>query len=513
METKRKAKLTKSLVEKVPPEDRDVLIWDTVTPGFFVKITPVGKRIYGLYYRSLSGTQRKPSLGQHSDGFTTDTARKKAEEWIGLIRKGHDPSDEQQRKRQSITFKELAVQYLEEYSRPHKTAETVLNDESNLNNHLIPLLGHLKVPEIDTIDVDRAIRAIADGKTAKTEKLDNGGLRRVQGGKGAAARCLILMKHIMGAYAESRGIRPMGSNPCRYVKMPETMFSKTGRARFLTPKEFAKLGELLEKLKTGHVAHTVTRRALYEEIWTISTKQAAEKYGLSDRGLAKICERYDIPIPDRGAWHKFKAGSTKLKRSLPSSSYSPEQEITLRSHGVKTAGENSVIVNALELLLFTGCRKSEILTLKWEFVDFDGQCFRLPESKTGAKIVPLGAPALQVLESIKREQGNPYVLPGKKVGQNLVGIDLAWQRIRSQIGLDDVTIHDLRRSFGSVGAAQGLSLLMIGKALSHKSQRATAVYARLQDDHTRQTVDLISNQVAALLNPKEDKKAKVVPIR
>ncbi|NBX73153.1 MAG: DUF4102 domain-containing protein [Alphaproteobacteria bacterium] len=508
-----KHKLTKSYVEGLQPAERDYLVRDSVLPGFFVKITPTGKRVYGLYYRTANGTERRPSLGEHSPGFTTDTARKKAEEWIGLIRKDQDPSNEQQRKRKAISFKELAGQYLEEYSRHHKTPETVLNDESNLNNHLIPLLGHLKVPDMEATDIDRAIRAIADGKTAKTEKLDNGSLRRVQGGKGAAARCLILMKHIMGAYAESRGIRPMGSNPCRYVKMPETKFSKTGRARFLTPKEFAKLGELLEKLKTGHVAHTVTRRALYEEIWTISTKQAAENYGLSDRGLAKICGRYDIPIPDRGVWQKFKAGNAKLKKPLPLSQYAPEQEITLRSHGVKVAGENSVIVNALELLLFTGCRKSEILTLKWEFVDFDAQCLRLPESKTGAKIVPLGAPALQVMETIKREPRNPYVLPGKKPGQHIAGIDLAWQRIRSQIGLEDVTIHDLRRSFGSVGAAQGLSLLMIGKALSHKSQRATAVYARLQDDHTRQTVDLISNQVAAFMNAEKDKQAKVVPIR
>lgn len=494
-----KHKLTKGYVESLVPAERDYLVRDSIIPGFFVKITPRGKRVYGIYYRTTNGTERRPSLGEHSPGFTTDMARKKAEEWIGLIRQGQDPSNEIRRKRTAMSFKDLAEQYLEEYARHHKSPDTVLNDEANLNNHLIPLLGHLKVPDMEAADIERAIRTIADGKTAKTVKLANGCLKRVKGGRGAAGRCLILTKHMMGTYAESLGIRPMGSNPCRYIKKPETKFSKTGRVRFLTPKEFARLGELLERLKSENVSYTATRRDLYDEIWTASTRKTAEKYGLSDQGLAKICVRYDIPIPERGVWQKFKAGNVKLRQPLPQSQYMDSHGITLRSHGIKAAGENLVIVNALELLLFTGCRKSEILTLQWDFVDFDDQCLRLPESKTGAKVVPLGIPALEVLRGIKRKLDNPYVLPGKKTGQHFAGIDLAWQRIRSQIGLDDVTIHDLRRSFGSVGAGQGLSLLMIGKALSHKSQRATEVYARLQDDHTRNTVDLISNQVATLL--------------
>ena len=67
------------------------------------------------------------------------------------------------------------------------------------------------------------------------------------------------------------------------------------------------------------------------------------------------------------------------------------------------------VLTAIRLLLFTGCRKSEILTLKWEHIDFERSCLRLPDSKTGSKIVLLGAPALLLLSGLTRTEGNPYV--------------------------------------------------------------------------------------------------------
>ena len=74
-------------------------------------------------------------------------------------------------------------------------------------------------------------------------------------------------------------------------------------------------------------------------------------------------------------------------------------------------------IAAIRLLMLTGCRKSEILTLRWEYVDLEAGELRLPDSKTGAKVVHLGDPAISVLQGIQRKEDNPWVLPGSKTGK------------------------------------------------------------------------------------------------
>ena len=121
---------------------------------------------------------------------------------------------------------------------------------------------------------------------------------------------------------------------------------------------------------------------------------------------------------------------------------------------------------------------------------------RLPDSKTGAKVVPLGKPALELLETLPRLDDNPYVFPGSKGTKHFVGLPKVWERIRSDAGLDDVRIHDLRHSFASVGALRGESLLIISKALGHQNMETTAGYAHLTDDPLKAAVDRISGSIA-----------------
>ena len=113
---------------------------------------------------------------------------------------------------------------------------------------------------------------------------------------------------------------------------------------------------------------------------------------------------------------------------------------------------------AIKLLLLTGGRRGEILELKWQHVDFERRCLRLPESKTGPKIMYLNAPALEILAGLPRMENNPYVILGKREGRPLVGIDKLWFHVRAAAGLRDVRLHDLRHSFASMGVAGGLSL-------------------------------------------------------
>jgi integrase len=156
-------------------------------------------------------------------------------------------------------------------------------------------------------------------------------------------------------------------------------------------------------------------------------------------------------------------------------------------------------IAAIRLLVFTGARLSEILTLQWDHVDIDGQCLRLPDSKTGAKEIYLPPAALEVLSNLERQEGNPYVIVGKKPGSHLINLQKPWRRIRKMAALEDVRIHDIRHSFASMAVAGGLSLPMIGALLGHTQPATTQRYAHLAADPLKQAADLTGNRIAAAM--------------
>jgi integrase len=170
-------------------------------------------------------------------------------------------------------------------------------------------------------------------------------------------------------------------------------------------------------------------------------------------------------------------------------------------------------VGAIRLLLFTGARLNEILSLRWEHVDLERACLRLPDSKTGAKTIPLNAPALDVLGRLPRVEGNPHVVVGERPGRHLVNLEKPWRRIRAAAGLSDVRLHDLRHSFASVAAGSGQSLVVIGKMLGHSQPQTTARYAHLADDPVRAASEAVARRIAAALDGgKEGGGGDVVPL-
>ena len=101
---------------------------------------------------------------------------------------------------------------------------------------------------------------------------------------------------------------------------------------------------------------------------------------------------------------------------------------------------------AIRLLMLTGCRRNEIVALRWEDVDLEVGELRLPDGKTGARLVPLSPAAAEVLSGLPRLAGNPWVIPGSKSGAHLSDLQPPWERVRKRAGLHDVRIHDLRHS-------------------------------------------------------------------
>ena len=139
-------------------------------------------------------------------------------------------------------------------------------------------------------------------------------------------------------------------------------------------------------------------------------------------------------------------------------------------------------IAAMRLLLVTGCRKNEIVTLRWDDIDRTAQEIRIPDSKTGARRVPLTPAVEWVLAGIPRVDGNPWVIAGKKPAAHLSNLDQAWARLRARAGLEDVRIHDCRHSYASHALAIGEGLPMIGALLGHRKVTTTARYAHLKRD-------------------------------
>lgn len=184
--------------------------------------------------------------------------------------------------------------------------------------------------------------------------------------------------------------------------------------------------------------------------------------------------------------------------------YLSQEELTslgsVLSEAEQIGVEDIYAISAIRLLIFTGCRLNEIMTLKWAEVDLENSCLRLSDSKTGARVVHLGPPALDLLANLKRQPNNPWVICGKIPGTYRKEIQKFWQRIRHRAGIDDVRIHDLRHSFASNAVSQGMSLPMIGKLLGHTQVQTTARYAHLAADPVKAAADAISSNIAEHLN-------------
>ena len=158
-------------------------------------------------------------------------------------------------------------------------------------------------------------------------------------------------------------------------------------------------------------------------------------------------------------------------------------------------------VAAIRLLMLTGCRSDEILTLKWDDVDRTARVLRLRDAKTGPRMVPLTGPVLKVLDGIERAEGVPWVLRGAKPRSRLACLSWHWRRLKQETGLHDVRVHDLRHSYASRALALGESLPVIGRLLGHARVGTTAKYAHLVRDAEKAAAARTGDSIGAHIMP------------
>ncbi|MBC3468636.1 site-specific integrase [Pseudomonas sp. RW10S2] len=193
-----KIKLTKSAVDAAQPQAEAVELRDTLVPGFLCKITPVGRKVFMLQYRTNAGERRKPSLGRYGE-LTVEQARSLAQEWLAQVRRGGDPAAEKAEARQAPTVKELCTKFMEDYSKKRNKLSTQAGYQAVINRNIIPLLGRKKVQDVKRPDIAGLMEKLSYKQTEANKVFS------------------VLRK--MFNMAEVWGYRPDGTNPCRHVPM------------------------------------------------------------------------------------------------------------------------------------------------------------------------------------------------------------------------------------------------------------------------------------------------------
>lgn len=171
-----------------------------------------------------------------------------------------------------------------------------------------------------------------------------------------------------------------------------------------------------------------------------------------------------------------------------------EQELARLGAALKRAEPSQPIhAAAVSLILLTGCRKSEIIGLRWSEVR--GQRLLLTDSKTGPRTVWMGSAARAVIDRLPRTRGVHEVF-GSALSTNRSALDGFWRQVRENARLCDVRLHDLRHSFASFAARQSETLPMIGKLLGHAKIASTARYAHLDDQTIQDGAERIGQLIA-----------------
>ncbi|WP_238297798.1 tyrosine-type recombinase/integrase, partial [Methylobacterium soli] len=238
-------KLTKRIVDAAEARPAPYFLWCTELRGFGARVFPSGRRVYYADYRTTGGLRRRMAIGEHGK-ITVEEARKLAINTMSDVIRGEDPVEERITRRKSMTIAELCERYLKAAdkgqilgrARKPKKASTLVSDRGRIEHHIIPLLGRRLARDLTTADVQRFVREVQEGKTAKRYKTKARGIVLVEGGDGAASRSAGLLGGIM-SYAIGEGI--IALNPVRGVKKP----ADQKRDRRLSPEEYQALGRVL----------------------------------------------------------------------------------------------------------------------------------------------------------------------------------------------------------------------------------------------------------------------------
>lgn len=230
----------------------------------------------------------------------------------------------------------------------------------------------------------------------------------------------------------------------------------------------------------------ITEHDVFTKHQTIGVQKG--KY-TANRTLELIRAMFNRAI-DLGHWKGSNpARGTKKFKEVSRDRFLQADELQ-RFFEALNAEENTTARDYILLSLLTGQRKGNMLAMRWDELNLNRAEWRIPKTKNGDPLtVHLPPQAVEILKLHKTKSESDWVFPGDGKTGHLQDPKKAWQRILARAEIQDLRIHDLRRTLGSWQTALGASGFIVGKSLGHKSLQATAVYARLNLDPVRDSVN------------------------
>ncbi|MBS1942175.1 MAG: tyrosine-type recombinase/integrase [Bacteroidetes bacterium] len=384
-----KTKLTKSAVDAAQPQAQPVELRDTLVPGFLCKVTPAGRKVFMLQYRTNAGERRKPAIGLYGE-LTVEQARSLAQEWLAEVRRGGDPGAAKTAARKAPTVAELCDKFMEEHSKQRNKPSTQAGYQKCIRNNIIPMLGRMKVQDVKRPDVAGAMKKMAH--------------------KPADANRTFSVMRKMFNLAEVWGYRPDGTNPCRHVPM----------------------------YPNGKATHLI-----------------------SDEEMGKLFRYLDF----------------------------------LETDGLGL--DHAVLPLAIRLQFEFAGRRSEVVTLQWDWVDLEHRRVVWPDSKTGGMSKPLSEEAWRLLSAAPRHDDCPHVFPSPNhPGQHMTTGEYygGWTRILKRAGVSHVGTHGIRHRSATDIANSGIPV-KVGMALTaHKTVAMFMRYVHTEDKPVREAAELVAQR-------------------
>lgn len=234
-------------------------------------------------------------------------------------------------------------------------------------------------------------------------------------------------------------------------------------------------------------------------------------YGTANHVIALIsnfwnwCERYKyLPINTNPCRQIEKGKNKKIEyKLLGLAEY--QRLFSAIEDGI--AGKSSYHIRAfraIKILALTGCRHSEITELKKSELDLDNNFLKLEDSKTGAKKVPLGEPAVAELRIALAESPaeSPFLFPATRLVKTgtgaLIDIRKAFHWALKRAELPIMRIHDLRHSFATIATELGENIHSIKEVLGHKYTTTTEIYAHMGNEQKINTANNVASKILAI---------------
>ncbi|MCE5974929.1 site-specific integrase [Sinirhodobacter sp. WL0062] len=360
----------------------------------------------------------------------------------------------------------------------------------------------------DTQIAGFGVRVMPSGaKTYQAQYRKGGRTRRVslgRHGKITVDEARRLAKDVMGQVA-------MGENPAEEIALErraptvaalcDRFFKDHAgeRCKPSTQKEYRRALDLFIKPEIGSFKVIDVER---KDIAALHHKHRGTPYQ-ANRTLQVLSKMFNMaevwglrPDGSNPCRHVPKYREEKRERYL--GQYELQRLGEVLAEAERDGSESIHVIAAFRLLILTGCRLREIQTLRWDYITDTGM--ELPDTKTGARRIPLPAAARAVLSALPRTLGNPYVIEGKLDGSHITDLQHPWRRIRARAGLDDVRIHDLRHTYASNAVSSGMPIQMVGRLLGHSQIQTTMRYAHLADDPVRRAAEENAARLSALVS-------------